>query len=209
MRELTCFPLPAGTYRKTSGYGFRTHPVTGAPTTFHRGVDYGAATGTPVYAPFDGTVNSGFEAGGAGNWIWVTNGPDVFKSFHHSAYQVRSGFVRSGDVIAYIGTTGSSTGAHGHFELWENGRNIDPTGYLDRAPVKGSQPTPTPPTPEEDEDVTVIAWDDQGAYACNGILRRPITAEQLAGYKFLGVKDIGKNLNFLSLHTIIPNDRMS
>lgn len=208
MRELTCFPLPEGTYRRSSGYGLRRHPVTGAPGTFHKGVDYAAAHGTPLYAPFDGHVTTGNEPGGAGMWIWVDSGTDRFKSFHHSGYEVRSGPVRSGDVIAYIGTTGSSTGAHGHFELWEAGRNIDPTPFLDRAPIKGTV-TAVAPATEEEEDVTVIAWDDQGAYACNGILRRPITPEQLEAYRFLGVKDLGKNDRFLSLFTIIPNDRMA
>lgn len=208
MRELSFFPLPEGTFRKSSPYGIRTNPVTGKPGTFHRGCDYAAPHGTPLYAPFDGFVTTGSEPGGAGNWIWVQNGPDLFKSFHHSGYEVRSGLVKAGDTIAYIGTTGSSTGAHMHAELWENGRNIDPTPYLDRAPIKGANPAPVP-APEEDEDVTVIAWDDQGAYACSGILRRPITEEQLNGYKFLGTKDLGHNPVFLSLFTIIPNDRMA
>lgn len=139
MRDLTVFPLPGGTYYKSSGYGPRTNPVTGKAGTFHRGVDYAAPTGTPIYAPFDGNITTGFEAGGAGNWTNLQNATDLFKSFHQSAYAVRSGFVRAGDVIAYIGTTGSSTGPHAHFELWEAGRNIDPTPWLDRAPLQGAR----------------------------------------------------------------------
>lgn len=136
MRELTYFPLLED-YPKTSGYGYRIDPITGAQGSFHRGVDYGAPWGAPVVAPFDGQVTTGYEAGGAGNWLWVVNGTDMFKSFHHDTFAVWSGWVAAGTVIAYIDSTGSSTGAHAHLELWDNGTNIDPTGYLDRAPLLG------------------------------------------------------------------------
>lgn len=196
MRNLDVFPLPGGSYRKTSGYGPRVHPVTGAQTSFHRGVDYGAVTGTPVYAPFEGQVTTGFQAGGAGNWSNVTNGPDQFRSFHHSGVQVRSGWVRAGDVIAYIGTTGSSTGPHGHFELWENGRNIDPTGYLDRAPLKGSSPAPAPE--EEDEEVSLILWNSDGAYLVSGVWKHNISLDSVNYFKRLGVKDLGNQPEWLA-----------
>jgi hypothetical protein len=61
----------------------------------------------------------------------------MFKSFHHSGFAVHSGWVEAGTVIAWIDSTGSSTGSHAHLELWEYGMNIDPTGYLDRAPLYG------------------------------------------------------------------------
>lgn len=136
MRELTYFPL-LDDYPKTSGYGQRIDPITGAAGSFHRGVDYGAPGGAPVIAPFDGQVTTGYEAGGAGNWSSVVNGPDMFKSFHHSSAAIYSGWVSAGTVIAHIDSTGSSTGSHAHLELWDNGNNIDPTGYFDRAPLLG------------------------------------------------------------------------
>jgi hypothetical protein len=136
MRELTYFPL-LESFPKTSGYGYRTDPITGAQGDFHRGVDYGAPSGAPVIAPFDGQVTTGYESGGAGNWCWVVSGGDMFKSFHHDSHAVSGGWVTAGTVIAYIGSTGSSTGSHAHFELWEGGTNLDPTGYLDRAPLYG------------------------------------------------------------------------
>lgn len=134
MRELDCFPL-LERYATTSPYGYRTNPVTGAPSTFHRGVDYAAPYGAPVLAPFAGEVTTGYEEGGAGYWSWVANGGDLFKSFHHSGTCVHSGWVAAGTPVAYIGSTGSSTGSHAHLELWEGGTNIDPTGHLDRAPL--------------------------------------------------------------------------
>lgn len=136
MRELTFFPL-LERYTVTSGYGYRIDPITGAQGKFHRGVDYGAPSGAPLVAPYDGQVTTGYEAGGAGNWLWVVAGGDMFKSFHHASHAVYSGWVKAGQVVAYIDSTGSSTGSHAHLELWENGVNIDPTGYFDRAPLLG------------------------------------------------------------------------
>lgn len=134
MRELVWFPLLED-YAKTSGYGQRVDPITGAPGSFHGGVDYGAPHGAPVIAPWDGIVTTGYEAGGAGNWSWVDDGPYRFKSFHHASPAVWSGWVAAGTVIAYIDSTGSSTGSHAHLELWDHGTRIDPTGYFDRAPL--------------------------------------------------------------------------
>lgn len=149
MRELTWFPL-LQSYPKTSNYGYRYDPITGAPGSFHRGVDYGAPTGAPVIAPFDGEVTTGYEAGGAGNWLWVVAGGDTFKSFHHVNFEVWSGWAEAGQTVAYIGSTGASTGSHAHLELWDHGVNIDPTGYLDRAPLYGPPPPPEDDMTEDD-----------------------------------------------------------
>jgi hypothetical protein len=134
MRELTFFPL-LERYPMTSDYGYRTNPITGASESFHGGVDYGAPGGAPLIAPFDGEVTTGYESGGAGNWLWVANGPDLFKSFHHSGFAVYSGWVTAGTVLAWIDSTGASTGSHAHLELWDNWVRIDPTGYFERAPL--------------------------------------------------------------------------
>ena len=144
VRDLTWFPL-LERYAKTSGYGQRIDPITGAPGSWHRGVDYAAPYGAPVIAPFDGEVTTGYEDGGAGYWLWVAAGPDLFKSFHHSAQAVHSGWVPAGTTVAYIGSTGSSTGSHAHLELWEGGSNIDPTGWLDRAPLWDGGDVPLSP----------------------------------------------------------------
>jgi hypothetical protein len=139
MRELTWFPL-LESYGKTSGYGYRVDPITGAQSSFHGGVDYGAPWGVPVIAPWDGLVTTGYESG-AGNWLWCDAGSDRFKSFHHDSFAVPSGsWVTAGATIGYIDSTGSSTGSHAHFELWEGPNRIDPTGYLDRAPLLNLTP---------------------------------------------------------------------
>lgn len=210
MRDLDVFPLPKGTYYRTSGYGYRRHPVTGAATSFHRGVDYAAPTGTPLLAPFDGFVTTGNEPGGAGLWINLANGSDLFKSFHHSAYKVRSGFVGAGTHIADIGTTGSSTGPHAHLELWENGRNIDPTPYLNAAEHKMNAPVPAPV--QEEEDVKFILRDkNMGAWLCWGLFRRFIaTQAEYDQLVFLGVEYKGMNHDFVMNHfTEIPRDRIA
>jgi hypothetical protein len=163
MRELTYFPL-LESFPKTSNYGYRTDPITGAQGSFHRGVDYGAPDGAELVAPFDGQVTTGYEAGGAGNWLWVVNGGDMFKSFHHSGFAVSGGWVEAGTVIAWIDSTGSSTGSHAHLELWEYGQNIDPTGYLDRAPLYGGGHQ------ENEDEMTDEDWNQMRAMLNNFIV---------------------------------------
>jgi murein DD-endopeptidase MepM/ murein hydrolase activator NlpD len=163
MRELTYFPLLVS-YPKTSGYGYRIDPITGAQSSFHRGVDYGAPFGVPVIAPFDGQVTTGYESG-AGNWLWVDDGNgSLFKSFHHDAFLVTGGWVEAGTEIATIDSTGSSTGSHAHLELWDWGMNIDPTGYLDRAPLRdgGHQ--------ENEDEMTDEDWNQMRSMLNNFIV---------------------------------------
>lgn len=129
--HLTYFPL-LPPYWRSSGYGPRTRPYTG----FHRGVDYAASSGAPIYAPFDGWATVGYQAGGAGHWTNVRHASGwTFKSFHHRVAG-RVGQVRAGERIAEVGSTGGSTGPHGHFELWPPGASqpIDPTAALAAAP---------------------------------------------------------------------------
>ena len=168
MRELTWFPL-LESYAKTSGHGQRIDPITGAAGSFHGGVDYGAPFGVPLVAPFDGHVTTGNEPGGAGWWLWVDNGPDRFKSFHHSEFAVAGGWVDAGQVIANIGSTGDSTGAHAHLELWEAGTRIDPTGYLDRAPLLGYPP------PGGGDEMTDDDWNQMRSMLSNAIVSKLAT----------------------------------
>jgi hypothetical protein len=165
MRELTYFPL-LESFPKTSGYGYRIDPITGAVGAFHRGVDYGAPDGAPVIAPYAGQVTTGYESAGAGNWLWVDDGNgNLFKSFHHSGFAVTGGWVEAGRELAWVDSTGASTGSHAHLELWEWGINIDPTGYLDRAPLKGGNPKPPP-----EDEMTEADWNQMRSMLNNFIV---------------------------------------
>lgn len=203
---LTYFPLPEGTYTYTSPYGWRTHPITGRQT-LHRGTDLAAASGTLIRASIAGRVTTGYEAGGAGNWINITSGNVVVKCFHLSGYIAGFGQnVAAGDPIGYVGTTGASTGAHLHFELWQNGYSTDPGPELHAAPYYTD--TPTAPA-EEEEDVSVIAWNDKGAYEIWGLFKRGLSGEDVAALRYIGVKDIGRADGLINVRTEVPRGRIA
>ncbi|AIC95437.1 phage tail tape measure protein [Shouchella lehensis] len=118
--------------RKTSGFGYRTHPVTGQRGSFHGGVDYAARIGTPIPSQSMGMVvrsSTGWN-GGYGNLVVVQSGPMQHYYAHNSRNLVSTGQpVAKGQHIALIGSTGSSTGPHVHYEQRLNGRRINPRGY--------------------------------------------------------------------------------
>jgi murein DD-endopeptidase MepM/ murein hydrolase activator NlpD len=116
----------------TSGYGYRTDPVTGA-TAFHSGLDIGASCGTPIKAAGTGTiVSAGFNSGGYGNMTLINHGNGLSTLYgHQSSIIVSAGqSVTQGQVIGYVGSTGKSTGCHLHFEVRVGGNPVDPSGYL-------------------------------------------------------------------------------
>lgn len=118
----------------TSGYGWRTHPIYG-DRRLHAGTDFGAACGTPVRAAEGGTVVRAGSAGGYGNQVvlnhGVLRGQGVATSYNHlSRLAVTSGAVSRGEVVGYVGTTGTSTGCHLHFEVYVDGSTVDPMGWL-------------------------------------------------------------------------------
>jgi murein DD-endopeptidase MepM/ murein hydrolase activator NlpD len=118
----------------TSGYGWRYHPILHY-YRLHAGTDFGAACGTPVHAAAAGRVVRAGRAGGFGNQVVVDHGmmkgKDIATSYNHlSRFVIRSGSVRRGQVIAYSGTTGLSTGCHLHFEVYVNGTHVNPMGWL-------------------------------------------------------------------------------
>lgn len=120
--------------RVTSGYGMRYHPILHY-WRLHGGTDFGAACGTPLRAPADGTIVRAGWAGGFGNQIVVDHGyvrgVDLSSSMNHlSRIYVSSGRVRRGQVIGLTGTTGLSTGCHLHFEVYQNGSRVNPMRWL-------------------------------------------------------------------------------
>jgi murein DD-endopeptidase MepM/ murein hydrolase activator NlpD len=107
----------------------RFHPVLKISRP-HRGIDYAAPTGTPVRALGDGVVDWVGPRGGGGNTIKVKHGSKYQSAYLHlSRFErgLRVGArVKQGQVIGYVGSTGMATGSHLHFELWVNGKVVDP-----------------------------------------------------------------------------------
>jgi murein DD-endopeptidase MepM/ murein hydrolase activator NlpD len=115
----------------TSPFGARTSPFSGIPT-FHEGVDIAAQTGTPVMATADGVVvKAGFSTG-YGNMVEISHGYGIRTVFgHNSRLNVKAGQrIRRGEVISYVGDTGSSTGPHLHYEVRLNGLPVNPMKYM-------------------------------------------------------------------------------
>lgn len=104
----------------TSGFGWRVHPITGK-NTFHQGIDLGAPEGTPVFAAYSGTVEVADWLGGLGKAVVISHGYSSETRYGHlSQILVQPGqWVKQGTVIGLVGSTGMSTGAHLHFELWQ------------------------------------------------------------------------------------------
>ena len=118
----------------TSQFGWRYHPILHYKR-LHAGTDFGAACGTPVRAAAAGTVVRAGRAGGFGNQVVLDHGrmkgKNLASSYNHlSRFVVRHGHVRRGQVIAYSGTTGLSTGCHLHFEVYVNGTHVNPMSWL-------------------------------------------------------------------------------
>ena len=113
--------------RVTSTFGWRMHPLLGF-MKMHKGLDIGAAWGSPIHAVVDGTVSFAGRAGGYGNFVKVDHQGDLVSGYGHmSRIAVRRGeHVTRGQVIGYVGSTGMSTGPHLHWEIWRHGVSINP-----------------------------------------------------------------------------------
>lgn len=122
---------PVDGARLTSGFGKRRHPILGYARA-HQGVDFGAGSGTPVLAAGDGVVVKAGRWGGYGNWLQIRHSGGWDTGYAHlSRYAkgLRPGMkVRQGQVVAYVGSTGMSTGPHLHYEVWQRGRRVNPVG---------------------------------------------------------------------------------
>lgn len=120
------WPVTATT--ASSGFGWRDDPMNPGNPDFHKGTDIAIPEGTPVHAAGDGTVAASNFSSSAGNMIIINHADGVVtKYFHNSQLLVSVGDkVKAGQVIAYSGNTGNSTGPHLHFEFWVNGKVMDP-----------------------------------------------------------------------------------
>ena len=124
---------PSYTTYVSSPYGYRIHPIYGT-YKFHGGVDIAASYGTAIWAADSGTVVTSLDGwnGGYGNYIIIDHGNGVQTRYAHMSSRAVSAnqTVSKGQVIGYVGSTGASTGAHIHFEVWNNGSRVDPMSYF-------------------------------------------------------------------------------
>jgi murein DD-endopeptidase MepM/ murein hydrolase activator NlpD len=126
---------------ESSGYGWREDPIDGGGR-FHKGTDYKADRGTPVYAAGDGVVLFCGRQNGYGKVIYLDHGGGLITRYAH----LRDIGVHKGDVviadtqIGEVGSTGRTTGPHLHFEVRLDGRAVDPTLAMDVAEMQRSQP---------------------------------------------------------------------
>lgn len=137
VRKIVLETLPSGSpvkkARRSSKFGYRKHPITGRKR-MHRGLDFAVNTGTPVYAPADGVVSAVRPSNkGSGNYLRLRHAFGFSSSYSHlKKFAVRNGdFVNKGDLIAYSGNSGLSSGPHLHYEVRFVGRALDPAPFVD------------------------------------------------------------------------------
>jgi len=113
--------------RISSGFGYRIHPILRF-ARFHSGIDFAAPWGTPIIAAGDGRVVAAGWNGGYGRQVRIAHGDGMVTSYSHmSGIAAEPGsFVRSGQLIGYVGSSGLSTGPHLHYEVLQHGRAVNP-----------------------------------------------------------------------------------
>ncbi len=118
--------------RIASGFGMRIDPVYGTPK-MHKGLDFTAPQGTPVYATGDGiVVESGFSEDGYGKKVLINHGYGYQTLYGHMVRVKATSRqrVKRGEVIGWVGSTGKSTGPHCHYEVHINGQEVDPVYFF-------------------------------------------------------------------------------
>ncbi|WP_372754102.1 M23 family metallopeptidase [Labilibaculum sp.] len=143
-------PIAIKDFRRiSSGYGWRIHPIY-KTRKFHDGMDFNGTIGTPIYATGDGVIVQCNSVRGYGKKVVIDHGYGYKTVYAHlNGYNVKKGQkVRRGEVIAFLGNTGSSTGPHIHYEVRKNNRTVDPINYYFN-------------------DLTADEYDSMVAYAAN------------------------------------------
>ncbi len=120
---------PVNGARISSGFGFRKHPILGY-SKLHKGIDFAAPMGTPIFAAGNGTITFMSPHGGYGNFVTIKHNADYQTQYGHASKfnkKLRIGSkVKQGEVVAYVGSTGRSTGPHLHYEIVYRGNAINP-----------------------------------------------------------------------------------
>ena len=116
----------------SSPYGYRVHPVYGT-YSFHSGVDLAAPSGTPIKATRSGVVTAATYNSSAGYYVSISHGDGFSSSYLHMTHYIVSvgQRVEQGQIIGYVGSTGTSTGPHLHFSIYYNGQSQNPAAYMD------------------------------------------------------------------------------
>ncbi|MGB0838572.1 MAG: M23 family metallopeptidase [Chitinophagales bacterium] len=118
--------------RLASGFGMRVHPIY-KTRKMHTGIDFSATTGTPIYSTGKGrVVMTKRLKKGYGNYVVIDHGFNYKTLYAHmNDIKVREGqYVNRGDVIGTVGDTGTSTAPHLHYEVWKNGKKINPINFF-------------------------------------------------------------------------------
>jgi murein DD-endopeptidase MepM/ murein hydrolase activator NlpD len=113
--------------RITSTFGWRYHPILHF-ARMHKGIDFGAAWGTPIVAAASGQVTMAGWAGGYGRQVRISHGGGIATSYSHMSSIVAEpgSYVRQGQLIGYVGASGLATGPHLHYEVYESGQAVNP-----------------------------------------------------------------------------------
>ena len=125
------WPLPSSWNTLSSLFGSRIHPITGKPNN-HTGIDIPASKNTNIYAAKSGVVTTSTYNSSYGNYVVVSHSDGTSTLYAHMNKRAvsKGETVSQGQVIGYVGTTGSSTGNHLHFEIRVNGTRVDPVDYF-------------------------------------------------------------------------------
>ena len=120
---------PINGARISSGFGLRRHPVLGY-SKMHKGIDFAAPRGTPIFAAGDGVITYYKRKGGYGKFVQIRHNSKYYTRYAHASRFVKrlrvGSRVKQGDIIAYVGTTGRSTGPHLHYEIMYNNKQVNP-----------------------------------------------------------------------------------
>lgn len=114
-----------------SGFGMRIHPIYKV-RKFHTGIDFAAVRGTPIYATGDGVAYIPNNNDGYGNLIEIHHGYGFVTRYAHlDKFKIRNGQkVKRGEIIGYVGATGTATSPHLHYEVHRNGQYVNPIHYF-------------------------------------------------------------------------------
>ncbi|KJV89897.1 peptidase M23 family protein [Rickettsia bellii str. RML An4] len=120
---------PLKVIKVSSQYGIRKHPILGY-TKMHKGVDFAAPTGTPIYSAGNGVITEIGWKSGYGKFIQIKHSGTLSTAYAHASNFAKGlkvgSLVKQGDIIAYVGSTGRATGPHLHYEVKIDGKHVNP-----------------------------------------------------------------------------------